>query len=731
MKEKIIINCYDILKCDDTLFKMNNKDLSDDILKEKLYIYNTYYNFIKNEKCILFIEKIFNEVNKYNFLKQILNEEKILLNLMIIFLKSFLDKKIISYVGESYIDSDDILNYVVENFFYYLLLSNKYIPKKSISLLCLNILDILIDAKLINMKKITIINKNIIKTIKYLNIEECDYNKSINTYMIFSYTPYKLIQINDEYYITTYHYSKTSEIYKKNFNSNKKFNLKNINYIMNKINIKLYVDNEYQKILLEKLNIDITKLQQEIENNIIKLNKLYNLDKWCKKTTDEISKLQSENSKLLDDILYHNFSKYEFNDDYIFFPIFLDFRGRKYYYSKIGPTSSKILRPAFYYGWYNNNDFDEKNNKYSKKYYNIINNFCENNDIINEKKFYESYFWLLIGIGKFFIDKNKYPIKTIEFIELGIINFNNLNKLKIEDYLEAMQYNKIIKQMNEKKIKKRTLVKDATASLNQIFMKKLGPLDQNSMNYVNLGNEHEWFDTYLITRKLYYINIVNNDEFKEFHNENLFNTVLPRPLIKNMIMIIPYSAGDELCLENYKEGALQYNIDITISLEKLLLNFFNFIRKDLQEFYLYNKTSTTLTNKMSEDFEIYRKYLLESETGIADISYYIMEKASIDKKYKINEKNKRITKLILKPSKALDKKAFNTALGANVIHFLDADEIRILENLLGYSVITIHDCYLIDFNNCTNLIDHKINHYQKEINKITNNYKINNIFILK
>jgi DNA-directed RNA polymerase len=65
---------------------------------------------------------------------------------------------------------------------------------------------------------------------------------------------------------------------------------------------------------------------------------------------EEISQLQSSNSKNLDQIIYDYFANFEFKDNFIYFPIFLDFRGRKYYNSRVGPTSSKILRLAFHYG---------------------------------------------------------------------------------------------------------------------------------------------------------------------------------------------------------------------------------------------------------------------------------------------------------------------------------------------------------------------------------------------
>jgi hypothetical protein len=149
----------------------------------------------------------------------------------------------------------------------------------------------------------------------------------------------------------------------------------------------------------------------------------------------------------------------------------------------------------------------------------------------------------------------------------------------------------------------------------------------------------------------------------------------------------------------------------------------------MQENFLYKKSTQTLINKINDDFENSRKYVLESDTGEADISYYKMKKSSVDKKYEVNGVKKRITKLVLTVTKALDIDSFNRSSGANTAHFIDADELREVEISLGYCIITIHDSYLIDFNNCTKLIDVKILHYQKQINKF-GAYKIENIFIL-
>jgi len=197
-------------------------------------------------------------------------------------------------------------------------------------------------------------------------------------------------------------------------------------------------------------------------------------------------------------------------------------------------------------------------------------------------------------------------------------------------------------------------------------------------------------------------------------------------------MTIPYGAGNDKCWEEYlnlvKEKKLQINLNN--NLKKLLIKFHNFIRNKLQTLYLYKKPSENLMREQSKKFEENRIFEIESETGKADLSYYITKKGSIDKKYELEGRKMRITMLKLIPTSALDKAEFDTAIGANTVHFLDADEIRILENNLGYSIITIHDSYLIDYNNCSKLIKARIDHYQKEINNHKEGYVINNIFIL-
>lgn len=728
MKQIIIEHAANLLNIDSNIIETYKNEKYCDIenieIREKVHIFNNYYDFIYYEECVSHIEKIYSVLSS-NIDIKIKDKDKLALS--IILYKSFLEKKILIENNEKYINSDDIFNYTFDNFFKYLLLEKSYIRERSIQTLILHALDLLVENNLINAKTIRI-KDNTYKSYKYYNIPISTYYKHINHLFNFSFVEYRWIEIDEKYFISTFHYSKTFEVNKKNFYSNKSFKIKNKNYILKKINLKLYVDNDYQNDIKDKYKNEIGVLLVNLNKYYETINLLFDNDFWSSKTKIELITVQKKIAKITEELIIIAFANYEFKDMHIIFPLIIDFRGRKYYYSSANPTNSKILRLSYYYGYYSNQEIENNTIKYSLTHIDKIKKFCESYNINNETKFIEAIFWCLIGIGKFFIDKNKYPISTEEFINAGISHFNVTLNVKIEIELEINHYIRIIKSFWDKKIKKRIIIKDATASINQIFMKKLGPINQNSLNYVNLGNENLWYDTYLVHRDKYYRYIIDNKLHENFQNRAIFNSYLERKLIKNTIMTIPYSAGFDLCWKNYIDKIIENKLDIIINqnLKKMYKDFYKFIKTDMQNIYLYLKNTHLLVQKINEDFEELRKYILESETGEANISYYKMKKSSIDKKYKINNQNRRITKLILVPTKALDIEAFNVASGANTAHFLDADEIRSIEIELGYSIITIHDSYLIDIFNCTNLIDTKIKHYQKHLNK----FKISNIFIL-
>lgn len=725
MSYVLIDHISKILQIDEELITNNKnknyKEIENNELRQKILIINTYYSFIENKDCVDFIEKC-NDILIEN-LDMKINKDFMLI-LSIIILKSFLEKKKIINISENYINSDEIFNYCFDQFSKYLIYNKIYMTEKSINTVILYSVDLLVQKKIIKEKIITIKGHSY-KTYKYFSVEIKDYVEKIN--FNYSYLEFKWLEVGDKYYIHSLHYSKMYEVNKKNFNSNKSFKIKDKNYIIKKINLKLYVDNEYQEYLKKKMKNEKEYIKN-IEETYINLNELYKKDEWSPFDKENIAKEQKKLASLIEDYYILKFTETDFGDNYIIFPLFMDFRGRKYYSSIIGPTNSKLTRLSYYYGYYDQSDFNEKNNEYSLPFYNTIEIFCKKNNINHDKKFYECIFWSLIGIGKFFINKNKYPINLNEFLEEGIKNYESNSKIKltIEKELEIYNYEKILKSLWNLKIKKRIIIKDATASINQIFMKKLEPINQNSLNYVNLGNENKWYDTYLVYREKFYEKYSKDLEL----NEKEFNKLFQRKLIKKTIMTIPYSAGFNLCWKNYIDELKNENIEISGDLKKKFKKFYFFIKNEMQNDFLYKKNTQSLIEKMNEDFESIRKYVLESKTGIADISYYKMKKSSLDKKYFLNGEYRRITRLILEPTSAIDLENFKIASGANSAHFYDSDEIREIEINLKYTIITIHDSYLIDFNNCTKLIKIKIKHYQKTINKTNKEYLISNIFIL-
>lgn len=722
--------------------KITYLEEEDENIREKIFIWKTYYNFLNNKTCINFLNNSYNLIKKYIEKEKkeyiILLKDDVLISMLIICLKSNISFKNLAD-QELNFNSDFYINYCTENFIKYCIFNKIHMKEKHIKQIYLMIFNILADNDIIKIKKISTYD-NKTKTILMYIFQNINYSISDEEFLNFSFSPFNLIEYDNRLFSSTHHFSKVNEMCKKNFFSGKNFEPKNISYINKKINLKLYIDEDFNTNDLNLRNKE--KILEEIYEIYNELKKKYDETNWTAETKNDISNIQKKYSSLITEYTIKIFTEQKIKF-HIYIPIFLDFRGRKYYNSIVGPTQSKILRTAYFYGYYTKEDFKnikpwERLLKYSDK----IKKICNDNNFEMEEYFYDIYYWCIIGIGKFLINKNKIPIEEIEFIEKAEEFFKNYkHDLKTNDILEIKNYIRIMKSLTKENlekglIKKRVIIKDATASVNQILMKKLGPLNQNSMNYINLGEKNEWYDTYLIHKEKFIEDFKKNyKEYSKFitnySEEKIIEwieEVLPRNLIKKIIMIIPYSAGFRLCWKNYVDQIKEnkYKIVVNKDLKNLLKLFYNFIKNDMQDMYLYKKKSSYYFDKVNEEFEIKRKYVIETETGYADISYYKMKKKSIEKRYISNEKIKRLTKLILEITSALDIKSFNSSSAPNITHFYDADEIREIEIAMNKVFITIHDCYLVDILSCTDLIRTKQLHYNKWIF----GYQIKNIFIL-
>ena len=277
---------------------------------------------------------------------------------------------------------------------------------------------------------------NKFKTIKFWSIlEESD----LQDFIIdsnFSKVPYKIINHYDTTYEKGLHYSKIIHLFRENWYSGEKFYLKEEKYINKILNLKLYINKDFMKKILSKIeikeNIKTENLEDLIKKESTNLKKIFNKDIILEKDLDEIKKIQKKTNKLIDLIRIKKIIDLV-DIEYLYLPIFFDFRGRSYFDDYISPTFSKLTRLSFFYGYYEKIDLDSvkldliepyMNQYIKKKILDIIKEFnipCENYAI-------STIFWVLIGIGKNLIEKNKTKTSLEDFIREG--SYYVLNKKK-------------------------------------------------------------------------------------------------------------------------------------------------------------------------------------------------------------------------------------------------------------------------------------------------------------
>jgi len=85
------------------------------------------------------------------------------------------------------------------------------------------------------------------------------------------------------------------------------------------------------------------------------------------------------------------------------------------------------------------------------------------------------------------INKNKTEVSLVEMLELANTALMGDPSFKdIDEALEFNYYKKIICSMNDKKLIRRGLQKDATASFIQNLIRLMGPKNEQSLLYANL-----------------------------------------------------------------------------------------------------------------------------------------------------------------------------------------------------------------------------------------------------
>ncbi len=600
-------------------------------------------------------------------------------------------------------------------------------------------INVLIQEKIIKEKIITRISNNKVKTHKYWSIIEETNLMHLICETNFSSLPYKLIKYNDVLYEKGFHFSKIILLCRKNWYSGEFFNIKDEKYVNKILNLKLYINKnsliEIKNIILDSENLNNTDILAKINEQSLKLKSIFNKGKITDFEKNDIKEIQKYLNKLIDLERMRKMIRNLKEDEIKYLPIFFDFRGRNYFDDYLSPTFSRWTRISFFYGYYEKDEIEKVDNSLIEPFLNekimsIIKSVLLKYNIPEEKYSVNSVFWLLIGIGKHFIDKKKIKIPLKDFIEEGYIYLENNkkeNKIELKDFIEINHYVNIIKNLNNKeKLKKEVILKDATASVLQNLLKILGPKNQESINLANLGDTYNWYDPYS--------HILN--QFKKSFTEDKDDFIyFKRSTIKKTIMTNPYSAGELKCWEYFiKSVVKEFSIDENKSedLKDLFKSFYSFVTDFFEELHFFKNSSKKIIDYYINIAKKEKKIILIFDDSNTDFIYFKHKTHYID----IISDSKRVTKKIKKIDYSkINYKKIYTSIRANMAHWLDAIFLRKLVNRLKNPIFTIHDEFAIDILNVNNLII-CANEIANEDIKIdipwdkSHNFKIFSIFIL-
>lgn len=369
---------------------------------------------------------------------------------------------------------------------------------------------------------------------------------------------YGSINENNERYDTEIKYNQNFDKMLKSSNSTKFFiDKKELKYL-----IKLFIENNLDK------NASIF-LEQSPEN-LIKYFKNYELIKSNQNKTLFLNILILIYLKKLE----LKISKQEF----LYFPFYFDFRGRKYYNSLISPTNFVLIRFCIYFGNYTHSELNEicykslntRSAQYLKKFIPEINKIKylfkifnkSNNSLIESDYIALTVINTLISIGFLFksdilkttnnLDLN-YQISIEKFLEKGLSFLKNFSiemqtSLDLEDKLKLNRYLLILE--GEIDIYKKSPVPyDFSCSGHQLnfLYSKFKNIDDYGV--INISKNDQYCDTYS------YIIYIFKKNIRELYNlsenmiiENLYDDKLKTKMNTYFIPILKnsFSSLEEL-----------------------------------------------------------------------------------------------------------------------------------------------------------------------------------------
>lgn len=311
-------------------------------------------------------------------------------------------------------------------------------------------------------------------------------------------------------------------------------------------------------------------------------------------------------------------------------------------------------------------------------------------------------------------------VSTEAFIKTGLNVLKKLNteknqykkELDIYDFLEVIQIKYILDNLYGQKIKKNIIIKDATASGYQHLIKILGYNSEYALKACNLDDENHWYDTYSIIIEQFKLNLA------EPLLKNYWKYIY-RKSVKFTIMTDNYSSSFRTCFENFKSHVNweEKTWDEKENLKKIFTHFFSYLKNNNKHCFFKNKTSHLY------DINENNRFKVSLNDGRADISYYMTTIKSFD--IKIN--SKRYTTQILFLTENIDKRKIRTASKTNITHSAEGEVTRRAYREWEHSLLTIHDCFLIDilevdnFIERMNIIMNKSSFKDKELHNINKN----------
>lgn len=724
-----------IINIDNQINRIDNK-----IENVSFYGYmNSYEEEIK--KIYIFLKNNFNEIvfkneidmmsnYKISFNDEIKSEkEYMLLMFSSFFIKIFTDpnfdtKNITSIVWES----DEIINTILIDIskiglwfeIYYnnnVIKKKKYIKSiKKIRLDVLKILNFLSDNNIISKKKSWYKSKSYILFFIDIQYKSYVYIELFNQkFKIYEYAP-------NRFYSYINHFTNIFELFKPNIFSESIINLDmSSNFISNLFNIKAKIDydllNKFFKYKIEKTTFNIENIEEQKKIILKELRIAIKFEN--RNNIVDFSKKLSE----INDILRIKYILDNKNNNFFYFPALLCFRGRTYYLSSISFTSYKEFRYCLFSDNYENTTspfhpynikIENELNKYTD-FLNKINDYNFNNKPTNIK---HSILWILISLAE--INKSKIGsiVKIETFINLGIQILNKeviLKNLNEYDLLKIDSLKKILHEINNDIFIMRYVSKDATASCFQHLMKILGYSELSALKWCNLNSMDTWYDTYTYIL----------ESWKKSKNKNKLIELFVRENIKKPTMTVQYGSTFNTCWEYFIEKTDIKNLSID-DLNNLKIEFKDYYNYINDKIGLFDKSPKKIIEKMEELEYI---VIMSNDSAKIDLKYLKVKKKQI--KYTISKK--RYTKIEQILSNEMNYKKIKTSLRANYIHTHDSSLVRYVLSIKP--ILTIHDCFLIDYLSITYMVSllneaMQIKFHDLNLNNKFNTKNIFSIFII-